>query len=267
MQEQYIPEGKRCAACGIEKPLGDFYPRPTGKYGTRSRCKTCQAQGIPSQQPQGRRVEKTCVSCLKVFRVRLSDTARIYCSWACRRAAGRITKVCEKCGKSFTVTKSTERSYRVCSMACRWQPPLISPPHDAWVYAAGIFDGEGMVTVRGKPCYSLAVEICNTDKRLIDWLHDRWGGSIRTQTFANPKHRTRYEWKTSDRHAASFLRGVLPYLIVKREQAEVGVAYREHCDAYVAERHSSRLGLLPEEIAYRDGIYRRLRELKRPEAA
>jgi hypothetical protein len=32
---------KRCAKCGVEKPLGDFHRQPSGSHGRHSYCKTC----------------------------------------------------------------------------------------------------------------------------------------------------------------------------------------------------------------------------------
>ena len=51
-------------------------------------------------------------------------------------------------------------------------------------YAAGIVDGEGYIGIRkGKPTasrinfsYDLMVAIAMTDKEIIEWFHDNFGG-------------------------------------------------------------------------------------------
>lgn len=37
-----LPKSKICKKCGIDKPLDDYYNSKGGKYGKRSRCKSCQ---------------------------------------------------------------------------------------------------------------------------------------------------------------------------------------------------------------------------------
>ena len=105
-------------------------------------------------------------------------------------------------------------------------------------YAAGIVDGEGTITIcrseydtvnksRNNKVYHCIgfhakVSVKNTDERLMKWLQSRFGGEYYKDESSLKKHPT---WKPSFvwHHAAKdkepFLLAILPYLILKREQA------------------------------------------------
>jgi hypothetical protein len=94
-------------------------------------------------------------------------------------------------------------------------------------YAAGILDGEGCIKLysnsRGKRGYYLRVEIVNTNRSLIVWLHERFGGSIQVRVPKNPKHKTIYDLNLTSQMAASMLKLLRPYLLVKAPQADIGI--------------------------------------------
>lgn len=100
-------------------------------------------------------------------------------------------------------------------------------------YAAGIFDGEGHVGIavtkngRGEPYHRLMLNITNTNVEIIHWLFERWDGCIHNpRYFAQENWRTAHRWTVSDGRAARFLQDVLPYLIIKREQAVLGIEFQ-----------------------------------------
>ena len=88
-------------------------------------------------------------------------------------------------------------------------------------YAAGFFDGEGWLGRKKRSSsdttYQLRVHVTQNDRAPLDWLRERFGGSVLWERHAprNPRHR----WVTSGAPAKEFLAAVLPYLIVKRERA------------------------------------------------
>jgi hypothetical protein len=93
-------------------------------------------------------------------------------------------------------------------------------------YLAGILDGEGSIGVYkrfvGKKkgaSYSLRVMVGNTDVSLIRWLQ-RLGGSIYEQKPKKSNWSVCYTWTVWANQAAAILEEVLPYMLVKREQAE-----------------------------------------------
>ena len=140
------------------------------------------------------------------------------------------------------------------------------------VYLAGFFDGEGYVGVQRRPPrarqvswqHRLDIEVTNTDPAPLLLAHQLWGGSMSTRRMAQPHHQQTYRWSLSGPGAAGALRQMLPYLIVKRREARIGLRFqRECCKAPV--RHSSGFGFVPTQpgmLARRDGYTRLLRQLK-----
>lgn len=122
-------------------------------------------------------------------------------------------------------------------------------------YLAGIIDGEGCLRLsrsknsrNGRPTYHIQVDISNTSRNLLNWLIEKLPGAAYYSEMGHnePNWRKGYHWKIAgNRRAIAFLREIAPYLIIKREQAEL------LCNGYV---------LLSEEE--REQLYQRLRELK-----
>jgi hypothetical protein len=105
-------------------------------------------------------------------------------------------------------TESTEDMFQYCSDIDK-------------AYIAGIFDGEGSIGFYAK---ATIVTITNCEPRLIDFLVKKFGhihycGQDRSPTYGNYRC---FRWTINGhRRAQNFVRGILPYLIVKREQAEL----------------------------------------------
>jgi hypothetical protein len=103
-------------------------------------------------------------------------------------------------------------------------------------YMAGFMDGEGSFSItktysvqRKKDgskitylVYKLWVSVTNTNREVMDWVAKNFGGKVLTGSNKNrnPKHKTRYTWALSSfSDIEKFTLGILPYLIVKRQQA------------------------------------------------
>jgi len=88
---------KKCARCGKEKPIGDFYiRRETGK--PISKCKPCNSTSIVEQQ-QTRRCREYGISLEEYLQLRLTRKGRL----ELRRLKGEnvTTKVCSKCKREM----------------------------------------------------------------------------------------------------------------------------------------------------------------------
>lgn len=100
----------------------------------------------------------------------------------------------------------------------------------AW--AAGIVDGEGCIRLvrrsrYGKSnTYSLNVAVVNTDLRMLTALHLMFGGTVKDYTYGRNKRQT-WVWQVSTKVAAAALRQILPYMVSKRDQAELALLSRE----------------------------------------
>lgn len=90
-------------------------------------------------------------------------------------------------------------------------------------YLAGIVDGEGCIYAgtSGKEI-RLLLQIHMTSQDVIRWIHEITGvGSVKEgQT---PKGIKSWHWAVSMRQAAPVLNQIIPFLIVKREQAKLAL--------------------------------------------
>ena len=106
-------------------------------------------------------------------------------------------------------------------------------------YAAGFFDGEGWITIetrrlKNQPNINWRLRIGAGQDSVEPLLifQEIWGGTIiKAKTRANGK--TSHQWWLSTNMASRFLRDVLPYLIVKRRQAEIAIEFRNGIDGKV----------------------------------
>lgn len=102
----------------------------------------------------------------------------------------------------------------------------------SFAYLAGIIDGEGCITITvskykddTKPKqrgvhYVSRIQVTNTDRRLINWLVSNFGGNVHGNGRRKKGWKESYKWLlTGHKVQESLLLAVLPYLILKREQA------------------------------------------------
>jgi hypothetical protein len=99
----------------------------------------------------------------------------------------------------------------------------LSEPEKA--YLAGIFDGEGTIGYYDfRNRHESTVMITNADPRLMSWLLERIGyGNVHTvkKAYHRRKHIV-HHWRISNRpRVYEFLEAIVPYLIVKKDQAEL----------------------------------------------
>jgi len=101
------------------------------------------------------------------------------------------------------------------------------------VYTAGIIDGEGSIYIRtitaGHKDTALAVFVTNTEEWLCQWLKMQYGGTVHIMNVGKKEHwKTGYRWWITSNKALEFLKLVLPYLNLKRPQAELAINYQEN---------------------------------------
>lgn len=105
------------------------------------------------------------------------------------------------------------------------------PASQEWcAWAAGIIDGEGWISVFENRTgnYRLEVGVNNTDPRMCRKLLEMFGGNklVLFKT-TNPKHRPFWKWQLLGRNCKPFLQAVLPYLVCKKDQAEIALCFIE----------------------------------------
>lgn len=137
------------------------------------------------------------------------------------------------------------------------------------IYTAGIFDGEGCISIakgrKGKKYsnpnefyHKLYVCITNTNERLILFIYKNYGGHLYTNIRRSPKHKLCYKWGLTQQQAEDFLKEILPYLIVKKEQAELALLLRQTVDVNNRRNHNG----LPDKVKnFREVCWYKMRRL------
>lgn len=95
-------------------------------------------------------------------------------------------------------------------------------------YIAGFIDGEGCVTASGN-YLSLSLGASNTIKAPLLFIQEILGGSVRgyqsrEKTKLGSLIKRQYAWHVGGESAVEALLALLPYLIVKKQEAILGIA-------------------------------------------
>ena len=120
-------------------------------------------------------------------------------------------------------------------------------------YLAGLFDGEGYVSLCRHHIHTssiaLKVGVVNTYRPVLEEIKSLFGGAIYTIRKETERHRQCYSWVATTTFAETFLKAVLPYLHIKRRQAEIGIEFRAGVNNNQRRRETTL-----EEKARREGL-------------
>lgn len=131
-------------------------------------------------------------------------------------------------------------------------------PETDFAYLAGILDGEGCFSIfrggkRPRIDYTGRLYVVSTDRVLIDWLYDRFGGH-RYSRKTRQGWKTKFEWVIDRRAATNICVSVLPYLVIKREQAFLLTEFNRSFE--------TRFSRLPDSVReFRETCFLRMKEL------
>jgi len=137
-----------------------------------------------------------------------------------------------------------------------------------WAYLAGILDGEGCIALNkqrtkrnGKvySYYTLFVTVGNTDYSLIKWLSDTFGGKYYPST-RKENRRQVWTWCVASQKAEDMLNHVRKYMIVKKDQAELAIVFR---NTYKGIRPCMARPLPVSVVEFRENCVNEMRILKR----
>lgn len=128
-----------------------------------------------------------------------------------------------------------------------------------------LIDGEGSIQIqrgvrKSKSGYAMhvVVEISNTDPRMMKWLRDLFGGTVRCKGDApSPRRYICFKWQATGINAHVILTKCLPYFIIKRGQAETAIAFRE-----TVLINKGRVGNSEELYAVQEMLHKKLKEQK-----
>lgn len=130
-------------------------------------------------------------------------------------------------------------------------------------YLAGFIDGEGSIQIarghwtRAPRGYTLHLGVKQVDPAPLRLLSQRFGGRVIRVEPTQPNRLVHYRWGIVGRMAATALRTVLPYLLVKKGQAELAIAYQSSINARRGGQPVSEW-----EYAERDAWFEAMREAK-----
>lgn len=110
-------------------------------------------------------------------------------------------------------------------------------------HLAGLIEGEACITINKSPenknrthspMYRLVIRLTNTDEKMINFCVDEFGGTKRkNKRRKNTKKgglwKQQWMWDLSVRDSYNLLKRLLPYLICKLDQAELGIEFYEKC--------------------------------------
>jgi hypothetical protein len=94
-------------------------------------------------------------------------------------------------------------------------------------YLAGFFDGEGSIVIRANDhTIYLQVNVTQTDPRPLQLYVDLFGGRV-SKMHDKSYWKKSYIWQISSHKAAAALEKMLPYLTVKKAQAELALEFQK----------------------------------------
>jgi hypothetical protein len=102
-------------------------------------------------------------------------------------------------------------------------------------YIAGFFDGEGCIRIhvikssRARPQYQLEASISQKRREVLDLVSAQYGGVVRKER--QGKYIC-YRLTLSGLASEKLLRDILPYMVVKKKEAETALEYRETAVGY-----------------------------------
>lgn len=158
-------------------------------------------------------------------------------------------------------------------------------------YLAGLFDGEGCIVISKRhyrlksgekaPWYTLVVCVVNTHLPTILMLRDEFVSKSAyvfrmDKINAKPKGKAQrpcWKWHVASDIAETFLKRVLPHLVIKKEEAYLALQFRDHVRKY-KHAHLSFVNCRDEWMTSelylkiheeREAMYWKMRALKRPD--
>ena len=108
----------------------------------------------------------------------------------------------------------------------------------SYEYIAGFFDGEGYIQLgirspggHSRSPYYLTISMANTHRGVLDEIQKMTGGVVRFYPSKRLNVKSHYRLALYTRQALNFIKAVQPYLIVKKEEADLAIAFYEHIES------------------------------------
>ena len=143
--------------------------------------------------------------------------------------------------------------------------PNVSLAPTVAAYLAGLIDGEGCIGIYARklsdtrrfPYHQLVVKIGMRDREAIDFMVEHTGAWGATTSCKQMSTGIIHMTTLHGRRAADFLKRIIPYMTVKKRQAELAVEFYEVCE--FSKGNSS---VSEQQLERRESYRRNLRLLK-----
>jgi len=131
-------------------------------------------------------------------------------------------------------------------------------------YWGGFFDGEGSISIyryqnkspyHVSPTYSVQMSLSQVNKQIVDLFSQRFKGTRAIRKHRIPNARTQYYWSARGRRAIAVIKELLPFLRLKRSQADLALEFHTRKGANPS-RH-----LTEQELRLREEYYQRMHQL------
>lgn len=138
-------------------------------------------------------------------------------------------------------------------------------------YLAGLVDGEGCINIactRGR-YYVLQVITAQTNEYMLNHWQQRTGlGTVhRMKSSSNPNQSNKWHWHCSNKKAEQLLRPLMPYLVLKQEEARVALEFLGVCRQQQAQFRGKHVARLTDEMLKVREVYKQtLHDLKKQRA-
>lgn len=145
-------------------------------------------------------------------------------------------------------------------------------------YMAGVIDSDGTIGIKrntysmrvvgdsAAPTYSERIHIRQVERQALELFSATFGGNLGISDPNAKRGRSLFNWGQTDRKAATTLRALLPFLRIKRRQAENCLALRalkeQSKRARVAKKRGH-AGSAPRTAEHSDQMHRLYLEAKR----
>ena len=133
-------------------------------------------------------------------------------------------------------------------------------------YIAGFFDGEGYIQIAKKSPgghsrspYWLMCSMANTHRGVLDEIQKVTGGLVIFHKGTTGRNSPHYRLSFYTQQALTFLKAIQPYLVIKREEADLAVAFYEHNKA---SGFRGRVKMTEAELLIRHDYYLKMKAMK-----
>lgn len=139
----------------------------------------------------------------------------------------------------------------------------------SYEYIAGFFDGEGHIRIgkkspggHSRSPYCLIASMANTHRGVLDEIQKVTGGQVIFHKGTKAQWNPHYRLTFYTQQAYNFIKAVQPYLIVKREEADLAIAFIEHIKSTSYYFNHGRTRMTAEMLAERHDYYLKMKSLK-----